>query len=216
MSAPWKKYIPKKVTRKRRPSNRVKVRFKSYTRHEPSDRPDFLAAFEACHGDKQAMAKILYKNRTYSERKLARAFRRHFIEHQEQHVLFGWIVDFFLPQLNAVVEVDGSVHLLPERAEQDRHRDAVLRSKGFRVLRYDNFDCDSRPSWVVVDILTRLKAPPPDFSTLAAAARPAGPETQAVDTPRMEFPAAETPPGRRVQRRKENPEAIPVIPGGRR
>jgi very-short-patch-repair endonuclease len=200
MSAPWKKYIPKKATRKRRPSNRFKVRFKAHTRTEPSQRPDYIAAFEACHGDKQAMARFLYKHRTHGERTLAHFLRYLHIEHQEQHVLYGWIVDFFLPRLNCVVEVDGSFHLIPKRAAEDRHRDAVLRSKGLRVLHYDNFDCDTRPSWVVVDILTRLKAPPPDFSTLAAAARPTRsvsrtPETQAAVTPRMEIPHAEKLPG---------------------
>src|SRR6187399_1909163 len=168
MSAPWKKYIPKKVTRKRKPSKRFKVKTKTSFRQENLAEPfDYLAAFEDCHGDKAAMAKILYDHRTF-----ARTLRRLCVDHIEQHVLYGWIVDFFLPRLNCVVEVDGSFHLIPERAAQDRERDAVLRSKGLRVLRYDTSVCESRPRWVAEDIAKRLASPPPDFSTLAAAARP--------------------------------------------
>jgi very-short-patch-repair endonuclease len=201
MSAPWKKYIPKKVTRKRKPSKRFKVKTKTSFRSENLAEPfDYLAAFEDCHGDKAAMAKILYDRRTPGERALAHFLRYLHIEHSEQHVLYGWIVDFFLPQLNAVVEVDGSYHLIPKRAAEDRHRDAVLRSKGLRVLRYDTDVCESRPRWVAEDIAKRLASPPPDFSTLAAAARPTRsvsrtPETQAAVTPRMEIPHAEKLPG---------------------
>jgi len=201
MAAPWKKYLKPRITKPRKPSNRFKVTFKSRPRSEPSDRPDYIAAFESCHGDKEAMADFLYKHRTSSEKKLAHFLRYFRVKHFEQYVLHGWIVDFFLPQHNFVVEVDGYHHQLPQRREQDRERDAVLRSKGFRVLRYDTADCEHRPRWVAEDIYKRLASPPPDFSTLAAPARPTRsesrtPETQGADTPRMEIPQAETPPGK--------------------
>ena len=52
---------------------------------------------------------------------------------QHQVVILGWIVDFFFPTHNLVVEIDGRQH--EENKEYDQRRDNVLRSNGLIVLR---------------------------------------------------------------------------------
>jgi very-short-patch-repair endonuclease len=51
---------------------------------------------------------------------------------RRQHVIRGYIVDFFCHEAKLVVEVDGSVHELQK--ESDQMRDTVLSACGLSVL----------------------------------------------------------------------------------
>ena len=51
-----------------------------------------------------------------------------------------YIVDFYCPKANLVIEIDGSHHLVGETIEYDRIRDDYLSSLGLRVLRFTNAD----------------------------------------------------------------------------
>ena len=73
-------------------------------------------------------------------RRLGWKFRR-------QHVIAGYIVDFYCSVLRLVVEVDGSVH--DTRDLEDRQRDAALASLGVRTLRVPNADILERPTFVL-------------------------------------------------------------------
>lgn len=55
-----------------------------------------------------------------------------------QHPLLGLIPDFFFPESNLLVEVDGGYHNHPEKRESDRARDEEFRLKGFRTIRFWN------------------------------------------------------------------------------
>jgi very-short-patch-repair endonuclease len=55
-----------------------------------------------------------------------------------QVVLGPYIADVLIPNLKVVVEVDGKSHI--GREAYDLHRDAFLRSRGFRVLHIKNED----------------------------------------------------------------------------
>ncbi|MBL8147419.1 MAG: endonuclease domain-containing protein [Anaerolineae bacterium] len=57
---------------------------------------------------------------------------------RRQYAIEYFIVDFVCMEQRLIVEVDGSVHDL--QAEYDADRQAVLESKGFRVLRFTNDD----------------------------------------------------------------------------
>ncbi|MBI5780038.1 MAG: endonuclease domain-containing protein [Planctomycetes bacterium] len=45
-----------------------------------------------------------------------------------------YIVDFFCPKLNLIIEIDGETH--SEKAEQDRLREQKLMSSGFYIVRF--------------------------------------------------------------------------------
>jgi very-short-patch-repair endonuclease len=55
---------------------------------------------------------------------------------RRQHVIQGFVVDFYCPKAKPVVEVDGEIH--KKQAESDRIRDVVLQSLGLSVLRFPN------------------------------------------------------------------------------
>jgi very-short-patch-repair endonuclease len=51
-----------------------------------------------------------------------------------------YIVDFFCPERQLVVEVDGDRHGLAEGERRDADRDAWLSAQGYRVVRVGNRD----------------------------------------------------------------------------
>nr|WP_255411042.1 vitamin B12 dependent-methionine synthase activation domain-containing protein [Flavobacterium sp. 1] len=57
---------------------------------------------------------------------------------RRQHIIGEYIVDFVCLEKKLVIEVDGSIHNLPEQIEEDKERTIWLESKGFKVLRYTN------------------------------------------------------------------------------
>lgn len=59
---------------------------------------------------------------------------------QPQVVLQGYIVDFYCPALRLVVEVDGSIHELPEVRVVDEIREIALSRAAILMLRFDNED----------------------------------------------------------------------------
>ena len=51
-----------------------------------------------------------------------------------------YIVDFYAPKVNLVIEIDGSQHLDEDEVQKDRLRDKYLREQGLEVLRFYNID----------------------------------------------------------------------------
>ena len=59
---------------------------------------------------------------------------------RRQYVIGNYIMDFYCHKAKLAVELDGSQHYDPEKAEKDRLRTAFLQSQGVRVLRFTNLD----------------------------------------------------------------------------
>lgn len=55
-----------------------------------------------------------------------------------QRPLGNYIVDFFVPKLNLVIEIDGGYHLEKEQQQKDYDRDRSLELIGYKVLRIKN------------------------------------------------------------------------------
>jgi very-short-patch-repair endonuclease len=66
--------------------------------------------------------------------------------------LDGRIADFCCPEKWLVVEVDGSVHLVPETLDRDILRDERLASLGFTVLRFTNTQVETELESVLEQI----------------------------------------------------------------
>ncbi|MBN8591789.1 MAG: endonuclease domain-containing protein [Anaerolineae bacterium] len=59
---------------------------------------------------------------------------------RRQYAIAGFIVDFVCLERFLIIEVDGSIHDLPDQQERDALRQAYLESLGYRVLRFTNSD----------------------------------------------------------------------------
>ena len=55
-----------------------------------------------------------------------------------QRIIGEYVVDFYCPTEALVIELDGGQHFLDEGKEKDEMRDSFFKSRGLRVLRFDN------------------------------------------------------------------------------
>ncbi|MDH3456673.1 MAG: endonuclease domain-containing protein [Gemmatimonadota bacterium] len=86
-------------------------------------------------------ARTLRRRATGAERKawaLVRDRRLLGLKFRRQHVIRGFIVDFYCAELRLVVEIDGAIHTHPRQAEYDEWRTTVLEADGYHVLRIPN------------------------------------------------------------------------------
>jgi len=88
-----------------------------------------------------AKARLLRKSMTPAETVLWEHLRRKALEgirFRRQHPVNRFILDFYCHQLRLAIEIDGSVHDLPEQAEYDAGRTAELERLGIAMLRFRN------------------------------------------------------------------------------
>ena len=69
----------------------------------------------------------------------------------------GYIADFCCPERKLILELDGGQHL--ETTDYDRRRTEVLKSWGYKVLRYWNTEVVENLDGVLEEIFTCLNNP---------------------------------------------------------
>ena len=90
-------------------------------------------------------ARSLRKNPTDAERRLwneLRARRLNGFKFRRQRPFGPYVCDFVCLEASLIIELDGSQHV--EQSRYDAHRDAFMRSYGFRILRFWNADVLSK------------------------------------------------------------------------
>jgi very-short-patch-repair endonuclease len=83
-------------------------------------------------------AKAFRKRMTPPEARLWRCLRANQfrgLKFRRQHPVGPYILDFYCAGGRLAVEVDGSVHDIPERAAHDRRRTRWLATQGIKVIR---------------------------------------------------------------------------------
>ena len=92
-------------------------------------------------------------------------FKPQGIKAKRQQIIKTFIVDFYIPSVRLVIEIDGSQHYEQEARIRDLERDAALDRLGLLVLRYSNSDIDLRFRDVCEDILLHIhdRTQPPQF-----------------------------------------------------
>jgi very-short-patch-repair endonuclease len=88
---------------------------------------------------KRERARELRHDMTSAERVLWEHLRGHRadgLHFRRQHVIRGFIVDFYCHAARLVVEVDGAIH--DQQRDADTERDTILIANGYRMLRVTN------------------------------------------------------------------------------
>ena len=86
-------------------------------------------------------ARELRKNMTTAEKKLWYQFLRNSqYSVLRQRPIDNYIVDFYCPSLNLVIEIDGDSHFTEEGLEYDKERTKILENYGLKVFRFNNFE----------------------------------------------------------------------------
>ena len=91
-------------------------------------------------GQKRNAARTLRREMTPAERRLWSILRLRGVDgyrFRRQFPIGPFVVDFACLQVRLVIEADGGQHM---ESAMDAERDAFLRSKGFRVVRFWNHD----------------------------------------------------------------------------
>ncbi|OGH77983.1 MAG: hypothetical protein A2469_01165 [Candidatus Magasanikbacteria bacterium RIFOXYC2_FULL_40_16] len=95
---------------------------------------------------------------TKSEKKLWSEIKQSRLGYKfrRQHGIANYIVDFYCPDLQVIIEIDGYIHAEDYQTEKDKKRQKFLENKGFNILRYRNeqvlYEIDS----VLQDIKNKL------------------------------------------------------------
>ena len=83
----------------------------------------------------------LRKNMTDSELRLWSRIRRkqiHGLQFYRQSPIGNYIVDFYCPQAQLVLEVDRTQHTNGLMLRKDNYRDSYFKQQGIKILRFDN------------------------------------------------------------------------------
>ncbi len=91
------------------------------------------------HYIKKTFARNLRKEATAEEEKVWDVLRnRNFLnlKFRRQHVIKGFVVDFFCHDLNLAIEIDGKVH--DKQKDYDLIRQKLLEERGVRFIRITN------------------------------------------------------------------------------
>ena len=102
---------------------------------------------------KKKFAKMLRRRATKGEVIFKKWLEKRNVKHFFQHVMFGYIADFYLPHINTIFELDGKYHQNETVYLNDRWRDAVFFKNNVSVLRIDedkylNSDDGSCNKWL--------------------------------------------------------------------
>ena len=101
-------------------------------------------------------ATALRNNMTKQEKRLWYDFLKKLpVQVKRQKVIGDYIVDFFIPNKNIVIEIDGRQHGMEENVTADTQRDEYMRTLGIIVLRYTNKDINTNFNEVCNDILLK-------------------------------------------------------------
>jgi very-short-patch-repair endonuclease len=86
-------------------------------------------------------SKELRKNMTDAEKLLWTKIRNKQLKGYQfyrQKIIGNFIVDFYCPKANLIIEIDGGQHYSDEGKQKDAARDDFLKSSGLRVFRFSD------------------------------------------------------------------------------
>ena len=107
----------------------------------------------------KALSQRLRKNMTDAEKRLWLKLRRKQLKGHpfyRQKIIGKYIVDFYSPKANLVIELDGGQHYSEAGKARDRTRDDVLSEMGIQVLRYSDRDVFENIGGVMEEIWSCL------------------------------------------------------------
>ena len=103
-------------------------------------------------------AKAMRHKQTEAERlfwERVRAHRLNGYKFKRQYLIGAYTADLICIDRKLIVELDGGIHLL--KVERDRLRDAIISTRGYRVLRFENWQVAEKLDDVLRTVLHYLE-----------------------------------------------------------
>ena len=98
------------------------------------------------------------KNQTLAEQVLWNHIRAEQLDVKvlRQHIIGDYIVDFLIPDVCLIIEVDGQYHAKSRQMKEDEQREETLNRMGYRVIRFTNeevlYDTDNVLETIIKEI----------------------------------------------------------------
>ena len=101
-------------------------------------------------------ARRMRNSHTKTEQKLWRKLKRKKLRYKfrQQHIIDQFIVDYFCFEKQLIIEIDGEIH--DHQKEADKEREIILKSYGFKVLRFSNRQIENNIKTVIKHIISVL------------------------------------------------------------
>jgi very-short-patch-repair endonuclease len=107
----------------------------------------------------QKYSRKLRKNMTIAENRLWFHLRGKQLCNRQfyrQKIIGNYIVDFYCPRANLVIELDGGQHFTESGIKKDYERDSYFKDLNLRVLRFSDCDIFDNISGVIEKIVEYL------------------------------------------------------------
>lgn len=102
------------------------------------------------------LARELRKKQTTAElllREILRNKQINNLKFRRQHPIGNYIADFYCPEKNLVIELDGGIHNTKEQKKRDQERDAIMKQHTINVIRFTNNDVFEKVEEVIQTII---------------------------------------------------------------
>ena len=76
---------------------------------------------------------------------------------RRQQGIENYVVDFYCPEVKLIVELDGSVHVHPQKKNKDEKRDKIMKDLGYHIIRFYNNEIDENLDGVLKIISDKYK-----------------------------------------------------------
>ncbi len=111
-------------------------------------------------------ARALRRTQTVAERRLWEVLRKRKLGIRRQAPMGPYVVDFVCHAARLVIEIDGYYHGSDDARRKDAERDAWLRARGYRVIRFPEKEVRERLPEIAERIAAEASTPAPDPSPL--------------------------------------------------
>ncbi len=81
---------------------------------------------------------------------------------RRQHIINGFILDFYCPSIKLGIELDGKVHI--KQKEYDKARQKIVEENGIKLIRFSSSDVINNPDEVLSRINENLPLLPSPLS----------------------------------------------------
>lgn len=114
-------------------------------------------------------ANKMSKKLTAPEKEMKKILKDLKINFVEQKIIHGKIFDFFIPEKNIVIEVDGDYwhgynkeyselnEIQKRSSRNDKEKDIIAKGLGYEILRFWEHDIHDNPELIKKEILNKIK-----------------------------------------------------------
>jgi len=113
---------------------------------------------------KRDFARILRQDQTSAEEKVWELLRKNQfmgLKFRRQHLIEGFVVDFYCHDLKLAIELDGGIHNRKMNKAYDEFRQTELEAEGLRFIRITNEEFETDPEILFNRIKQFLPSPQP-------------------------------------------------------